>query len=65
MRSMLIPGVIAWAMLGLVIGMIIFVRARSTIFPERYISVQVRALVLVLAALICVAASLVLVALMR
>ena len=58
MRALLIPAVIVWAMFALVIGMIYFVRMRSAVSSVQRITGYRNVLGLLLAGLICIAASL-------
>ena len=58
MRALLIPAVIVWAMFAMVIGMIYFVRMRSAVSSVQRITGYRNVLALLLAGLICIAASL-------
>lgn len=58
MRPVLVPVLIAWAMLDLAFRMICFARARQALFLPKQLNGHLNALGLVIATLICVAASL-------
>jgi hypothetical protein len=63
MRSLLTPAVIVWSMLVLVYTMIYFVRVRRKFSAVQRVTGYRNVLVLLLASLICIAASLAVVSL--